>query len=198
MRSTRHKLKMLRGISRPTTANGSDGGACSGLPYRKHVHYQHSANFHRHSSADSPKSNNNSQHQNKNPFSNSANNQSHSEVVQNGSRSPRSKPYNQHPGAYFVSTSASLNLVNIGENNNLLSEQIQSLTWTEIHSSTTSTMDCQLNSDIRAKAFAICKDYLHGVWKQIDARDLIVKRIRYQAFIYTKIILYSSKIIEFA
>lgn len=188
MRSTRHKLKMLRGISRPT-GNDSDGNAngiaCDGLlPYRKHIHYQYPANFHRHSSLDNAKSHN---HQVKShiSFSSRSNGASknslcgegqstHSDVA-SGNKSPRSKPFNQHPGAYFVSASSSLSLVNAVENE---PEQIQSLTWTEIHSSTTATMDCELNSDIRAKAFAICKDYLHGVWKHIDARDLVVKRIR--------------------
>lgn len=35
-----------------------------------------------------------------------------------------------------------------------------------------------LNSDIREKAFGICRDYLHGAWKQIDSKDLVIKRVR--------------------
>jgi choline/ethanolamine kinase len=38
-------------------------------------------------------------------------------------------------------------------------------------------MESHLNPDIRAKAFAICRDYLHGAWKQIDSRDLVLKRV---------------------
>lgn len=33
-------------------------------------------------------------------------------------------------------------------------------------------------ADVRIKAFAICKDYLHGAWKQIEPKDLVLKRIR--------------------
>ncbi|OXA53029.1 Choline/ethanolamine kinase [Folsomia candida] len=188
MRSTRHKFKMLRGISsRSSTTNGGDGigGACGGLPYRKQVHYQHSATFQRHSSADGTQSHKNN-NQNHNRSDTKKFHRSNSDGQVNGSsagnRSPRNRPYNQHPTPFKVSATIPLSssFIKSGESNNNsnnFSERIQSLTWTEIHSSTTSTMDCKLNSDIRAKAFAICKDYLHGVWKAIDARDLAVKRI---------------------
>ena len=35
-----------------------------------------------------------------------------------------------------------------------------------------------LTPEVRAKAFNICRDYLHGAWKQIDLRDLVIKRVR--------------------
>lgn len=48
--------------------------------------------------------------------------------------------------------------------------------WTQF---LTTNMDCTgLNSDIREKAFGICRDYLHGAWKQIDSKDLVIKRVR--------------------
>lgn len=206
MRSTRHKFKMLRGISRSTSSNGGEGidtsVTCGSLPYRKQDHYQQSANFQRHSSADSVTNESNSQsqpHNNHNNYSNGSQSEpnksiqpphrSHSDGQVNGSGAKhwsthhqRLRPYNQHPTPFIVPSSAPLSTLitanSTSENNNNLTDHIQSLTWSEIHSSTTSTMDCELNSDIRAKAFAICKDYLHGVWKQIDARDLVVKRIR--------------------
>lgn len=167
MRSTRYKLKMLRGIGR-ASSNGGDGSC--GLPYRKQVHYQPSANFHAHSSSGNGKSNNGS-------------NQQQTQVLKSESGTgnkgcTRIKPYNQHQ-EFRPPSAASRCYVSSGEtNNNTIGETIQSLTWSDIHSSTTATMDCELNSEIRAKAFAICRDYLHGVWKRIDARDLIVKRIR--------------------
>lgn len=153
MRSTRHKLKTLRGVSR-SNANGSGG-----IPYRKHIHYQHPANFHRHSSTDNATANN-----------------SHLTSLNHSTNSrPRSKPYNQHPPAY-LSPSSALQPISNGNhttNNQNPPRRTQNLAWVDIHST---AMD--LNSEIRAKAFAICKDYLHGAWKQIDARDLTVKRIR--------------------
>jgi len=172
MRSTRHKLKILRGITRTS-------GSSATTPYRKHIHYQVSANFHRHSSPDNTTVNNHLAPELTNQASTS--------------RPTRVKPCNQHPPVYFVSTSAATlqplcSHSNGNSSHNSAGRQsddsstsqvprpISNIAWIDIHSS---VMDSDLNPDIRAKAFAICKDYLHGAWKHIDARDLVVKRIRW-------------------
>lgn len=39
-------------------------------------------------------------------------------------------------------------------------------------------MDTVLSGEVKTKAFNICRDYLHGAWKQIDLPDLVIKRVR--------------------
>lgn len=38
---------------------------------------------------------------------------------------------------------------------------------------------CAESKEMREMASRICRDYLHGAWKQISSRDIVLKRIRY-------------------
>lgn len=227
MRSTRQKLKLLRGISRANTnggntltsrksSNGNSYNGCiqaNGASPNANGNLIHDQKTHKHQSH--ALAQHNSQF-----YDNSANSSSNSTSA-SGSRHHRyqSKSHASstvsRSGAVCSQSSASFSTVSTsnlnpsqqqaGQEKSSLPNNTRTLTggnavsadsqpqnksnisssigvgnpqrqWTQFLAT---NMDCTgLNSDIRQKAFGICRDYLHGAWKQIDSKDLIIKRVR--------------------
>ncbi|ODN04629.1 Choline/ethanolamine kinase [Orchesella cincta] len=228
MRSTRQKLKLIRGISR-TNANGGNG-----LTSRKSssgnqtTYQQHSNQTYENTSATNGSINGQQTkhhsttliHQENQLYSSPSgigggrqrlHQKSQGAVVRAGairthsstslssasstsslSTSSRSRSPTEPLGSSITEkTNIDKNNPNSSDNNNLLLDNGACVSplisgtsvgtghphrqWTQFLAV---NMDCTgPNSDIRAKAFGICRDYLHGAWKQIDSKDLIIKRV---------------------
>lgn len=158
MRSSKHKLKLLRTI---TAVDVSTVGAINSSHHQYHLHQtqqqQNSFARHHYSSARSPQKSSNGSHNPTNSHKNSSVPCGNNNLNNNNSKSS----FHTVP-SIVTSDNNNINVFDSpfegGEN--LLN------------------MEAGLSSDIRIKAFGICRDYLHGAWKQIDLRDLILKRVK--------------------